>query len=727
MAEKHNPRSLHRIRTRLAAVHGVEWELLQVVLGLAYTVQQQSTKSTRDKPSDSIAEGLHPALQRIAACAQTLTEASGAAIALGSVNAMVCVARSGQAAPPVGARFDATSGLSGECIRTGEYAICVNAAADPRVNYQACRALNIASMLYFPFRSAQGKIIGMLGVFAAKPLHFSQRDIAALRFTEGLVQEAIGRSANDPDPATLAVLLRQADFDSSDEPTDQKPNGGPVPISANATNVAPLPAVKVEPPPAKPQPRQAIPELPPPNSAAATAVLSATLPPVTPAKIIPKVAPVFVGRVVDESVADLDADVSPDDDQQPLQHRSHIPELLALLVMVLVAFAAWNYKHLFRSTEAAPKPVTATTAERVPETSTLPVPEAPAPSVSDSVPTDRALTSAVSLRSENANATITILLTKPIRYEGYQLTNPDRVYFDLHDIKLTDAKGSVFQNDEGLISRVRLSDYGHGVTRVVFDLRQPANFEARLAEKPQRLIIELRRTSATNKNTQDDPSVPTKFTIVIDPGHGGHDLGTVSSSGLQEKDLVLDVALRLKTLLKDRLGANVIMTRIDDSFISLDDRALIANSSHADFMISIHGNSSSLPSVRGVETYYFGSASEAMKEVSSTHEDNEDARAFAADVHKALLKGLAEPRDPMRDRGVRSASFVVLREAQMPAVLAEISYLTSQKDEPRLESADYREQIANALYRGIANHVARSRRHAPSVAEIGFQRLPGTP
>ncbi|HVZ17045.1 MAG TPA: GAF domain-containing protein, partial [Terriglobales bacterium] len=221
MAEKPNPRNLHRIRTRHAAVRGIEWELLQVVLGLAYTVQEQTSKTTtKPAQSDSLAEGLHPALQRIAACAQNLTEATGAAIALGGPNAMVCVARSGQSAPPIGARFDASSGLSGECIRTGEYAICVNAAADPRVNYQACRTLNVASMLYFPLHSAQGKIIGILGVFASRPLHFSQRDITSLRFTEGLVQEAIGRSANDPDPATLRVLLRRADFDINDEPAE---------------------------------------------------------------------------------------------------------------------------------------------------------------------------------------------------------------------------------------------------------------------------------------------------------------------------------------------------------------------------------------------------------------------------------------------------------------------------------------------------------------------------
>jgi N-acetylmuramoyl-L-alanine amidase len=686
VADNYNTsRNLHRIRTRNSASIAVERELFQTLLGFAFTVQQEHQKAKAQKPvSESLASGLHPALQRIAASAQNITEAAGAAIALGSPETMVCVARSGVSAPPIGARFDAGSGLSGECIRTGEPAICVNAAADPRVNYQACRALDIASMLYFPLRSTQGKIIGMLGVFSPRPLHFSQRDLVCLRFTEGLVREAMNRAAGDPDPATLAVLLRQAGF--------EEPTAEPVSQPAN-------PAVRKPQLSASTHPGTITP-VPPARALGEPDILKGQL-----TRPEPRPEAIFVGRVVDDSVVDLDQDSNfePGPFQQ-IESRSRIPMILAALVALLVAFAALNYNHYFHNGEKqtpAAKP-----AEKV---------EAPAPTSQPEAAVmlpsgERPLTSQVSLRSEDATASVTIALPHAIRFEGYQLSNPDRIYFDLHDIKLTDAKGNVFKSDEGLISRVRLAEYGAGVTRVVFDLRQPASFEAKLAENPQRLIIELHRTSASTRSPLT-PLIPTKVTIVVDPGHGGHDLGSVSN-GLQEKDLTLDVAQRLGFLLSERLGATVIFTRDTDEFISLDKRAEIANAAQADFMISIHANSSSLSTVRGVETYYFKGPEQALQVAQTTTplpRDNGDlARTFAADVHRALLHGLGDQTQQMRDRGIKPASFVVLREAQMPAVLAEISFLTNTKDAPQLESPDYRERIARALYRGIANHVRHS-------------------
>jgi N-acetylmuramoyl-L-alanine amidase len=123
-------------------------------------------------------------------------------------------------------------------------------------------------------------------------------------------------------------------------------------------------------------------------------------------------------------------------------------------------------------------------------------------------------------------------------------------------------------------------------------------------------------------------------------------------------------------------------------------------------MISIHGNSSTVQSVRGVETYYFREAG-----VPESAAGTATAQAFAADVHRALLSGLADPQQPMRDRGVKQASFEVLREARMPAALTEISFVSNRNDAPRLESEEYRQQIAHALYRGIANHVTHQTSH----------------
>jgi N-acetylmuramoyl-L-alanine amidase len=420
----------------------------------------------------------------------------------------------------------------------------------------------------------------------------------------------------------------------------------------------------------------------------------------------PRVEPIFVGRVVDESVAETESDTDAD---TVAGRVARVPVMVGVLLTVLVITAVWNYRRLVsrgqqQQTKSVPASVAQPPAALAP---TLPATESAPPNGSE-----KALTEAVSLRSAEGNATVTIQLPKAIRFEGYQLANPDRIYFDLHDVKLADAKGNVFDS-EGLISHVRLSNYAAGVTRVVFDLRQPATFSAKLVEQPERLVIEIRRAERASKATGNDLGLPTKVTIVIDPGHGGKDLGTVSPSGLQEKDLTLDVAERLGTLLKKRLGARVIFTRDKDVYVSLDQRANIANQAHANLMISIHGNSSNVQTVRGVETYYFR---EPMQGSIGSNE-TEMAERFAADVHRALIHGLTAPRQPMRDRGVREASFVVLREAQMPAALAEISFISNLKDQPQLESDGYRQRIALALYRGIADHIAHSE---PQVTASGM-------
>jgi N-acetylmuramoyl-L-alanine amidase len=215
--------------------------------------------------------------------------------------------------------------------------------------------------------------------------------------------------------------------------------------------------------------------------------------------------------------------------------------------------------------------------------------------------------------------------------------------------------------------------------------------------------------------------------IVIDPGHGGHDTGTIGPTGLEEKDLVLDVSRRLGKLLQTRLGAEVIYTRKDDTFIPLETRTAIANQEAADLFVSVHANSSHDHDARGVETYYlnFTSSPEALEVAArenavsekSIHELQdlvkkialkekiEESQEFAADVQHSLHSGLAAKSPGQRDRGVKKAPFIVLIGANMPSILAEISFLSNPGDEHRLETADYRQKIAESLYRGIAKYV----------------------
>lgn len=216
--------------------------------------------------------------------------------------------------------------------------------------------------------------------------------------------------------------------------------------------------------------------------------------------------------------------------------------------------------------------------------------------------------------------------------------------------------------------------------------------------------------------------------IVIDPGHGGHDTGTIGPNGLEEKDLVLDVGRRLGKLLQARLGADVVFTRKDDTFIPLETRTSIANQEQADLFVSIHANSSRDPDARGVETYYlnFTSSAEALDVAArenaasdkSIHELQdlvkkialkekiEESREFASNVQRALHTGLATKNPGIRDRGVKKAPFIVLIGANMPSILAEISFVSNPGDERRLGTSEYRQRIAESLYRGISKYVS---------------------
>ena len=214
--------------------------------------------------------------------------------------------------------------------------------------------------------------------------------------------------------------------------------------------------------------------------------------------------------------------------------------------------------------------------------------------------------------------------------------------------------------------------------------------------------------------------------IVIDAGHGGHDSGTLGVDGIEEKDVVLDVALRLGKLLHDRLGAEIIYTRSDDTFIPLETRTAIANKAQADLFLSIHANSSSDESARGVETYYLNFTSDpsaldtAARENAvsdqSIHQLSDlvkkialkdkiaESREFASDVEGSLYTGLQKGNEGLKNRGVKKAPFVVLIGANMPSILAEISFVTNAQDAVQLREPEYRQRVAESLYRGVARY-----------------------
>lgn len=390
--------------------------------------------------------------------------------------------------------------------------------------------------------------------------------------------------------------------------------------------------------------------------------------------------------------------------------------------------------------------------------------------------------------SVNTDETRVIIdLEDTVRYTSARIKNPDRIFFDLHMARLTPevARGNI-QVSGDLLTAVRVAQNHAGVVRVVLDVYGVKDYGATLSGNPTQLVIslyanaqrsapplragktknakprsetdssteearasdadsgnvktvstnakpDLVRPATTPQPTRDGQSTLTRALglkigrIVIDPGHGGHDTGTIGPTGLMEKDLCLDVALRLGKIIQQKLpGADIVYTRSDDTFIPLEERTKIANDAKADLFISIHANSSRNQSARGVETYYLnlkGSA-EAMEVAArenassdqgihdlqdlvtkiARNEKIDESKEFAEDIQDSLAKRMKASKSG-KDRGVRKAPFVVLIGADMPSILTEISFLSNPADEKLLKQPEYRQKVAEGLYQGVASYL----------------------
>ncbi len=229
--------------------------------------------------------------------------------------------------------------------------------------------------------------------------------------------------------------------------------------------------------------------------------------------------------------------------------------------------------------------------------------------------------------------------------------------------------------------------------------------------------------------------------IVIDAGHGGHDPGTIGRAGLAEKDLVLDVALRLERLVRDELGAEVVMTRASDVFIPLEERTAIANSKGADLFLSIHANSSRSSKARGIETYFLNFAVDPHAEEVAARENAisaatmkdlqglvkaitlnskiNESRDFASAVHESMVQNLRRGYPEIQDRGVRTAPFYVLIGANMPSILAEIAFVSHPQEEKLLKTAGRRDEIARSLLLGVRSYLEIINRGATRLTSNG--------
>lgn len=386
--------------------------------------------------------------------------------------------------------------------------------------------------------------------------------------------------------------------------------------------------------------------------------------------------------------------------------------------------------------------------------------------------------------SEREYTRVVIDLDKDVTYRQGQLENPDRIYFDLLGTRVTKALASKpFPVDGDFLKQIRVGQNKPDTVRVVLDFESISDYNVFWLPDPYRLVVDIsgakpspQRSApetlvATNPSppvappartptpspeasAAAEPSAPVAVVerteldlppppradgehslaqqlglkarrVIIDPGHGGHDPGTMSKKGLREKDLVLDISTRVAELLENE-GFEVLMTRTNDVFIPLEERTAIANSKGADLFVSIHVNASRSAKPRGIETYYLNLATSpdaaevAARENASTtrrlselnellqkvmnNSKIEESRELAQHVQSTMATNLFDSAKDSRNRGIKTAPFYVLLGARVPSVLVEVAYLSNQQDEELLKSSAYRKKIAESIAKGVGSY-----------------------
>ena len=352
---------------------------------------------------------------------------------------------------------------------------------------------------------------------------------------------------------------------------------------------------------------------------------------------------------------------------------------------------------------------------------------------------------------------ITIEVSREVIISGDRIGNPDRVFFDFASADAAASLAARAEKISGrLVSNVRVGRPDAGVTRVVLELTGAPRHSAFPLYGPFRLVVALETDAELPPPppavATPDPPVPSGpappppappsatsggdyslarqlgagvSRIVIDPGHGGHDPGAIAN-GVREAELVLDIALRLEKLLEAKPGMDVVLTRRTNEFIPLEERTAIANREAGDLFLSIHANAGRHATARGIETYFLNFATTPDAEAVAARENAGSAqsmgtlpailktialnnklaesRELASILQTSMVRRLRMHNQAVRDLGVKQAPFVVLIGAQMPSVLAEVSFVTNRAEAALLKQAGYRQQIAQALCDAIVRY-----------------------
>jgi len=339
---------------------------------------------------------------------------------------------------------------------------------------------------------------------------------------------------------------------------------------------------------------------------------------------------------------------------------------------------------------------------------------------------------AVRLERHGEAVRLTLALDRPAVPNAFFLTGPDRFVVDVANAQWALPQGGRAGEGPGagVVRRYRYAGRGNGVCRLVLDLDAPASL-VRQEFAAQALRFDLAASAAPAPALA--PASPLRLegaalrrkTIVIDPGHGGHDPGATGITGVHEKDVVLDAGLRLREALEQSGQYNVAMTREGDAFIPLPDRVAFARAQNADLFISIHADSSPNHEATGATVYTLSDhgAARAQNLASAQNWDidlaNTPRRSLISDILLDLTQRETTNRStrfadtvipclsqvaPMLSSQPRNAGFFVLLAPDVPAVLIETGFLSNIADERRLSDPRARQAIASAMAEAVDNY-----------------------
>jgi len=331
-------------------------------------------------------------------------------------------------------------------------------------------------------------------------------------------------------------------------------------------------------------------------------------------------------------------------------------------------------------------------------------------------------------------------------YTSDTLFGPDRIYVDIYQAKLNPLlHNKAIEVSNGYVNRIRIGQKNRTTVRIVVDLdfEEIRRYHVFHLFDPFRIVIDIHPDFAVPSRKPQVPPKPADPTgkgyslarqlglgihrIVIDPGHGGKDPGCIGRKGTQEKDVVLDVSLRLKKMLEAETDLEVVLTRESDIFIPVENRPVIANQKQADLFVSIHANSNPKRKYSGVATFFLNLSTDpnvmalaAQENATSTKNISDmdeilqqivrddkikESTDLAQRIQNKLVKHLETRYRDVKNLGVKGGPFWVLIGGEMPSVLVEISHLSNSQEETRLRSGTYREQIAAGIYSGILAYI----------------------